>query len=354
MSQRWIRPLGLALLAVVVAPAALAQTVLDLPRLSQQATVSQRIGLTTLAITYSRPLVKGRKIWGGLVPYGEVWRAGADENTTLAVSDPVTIEGKPLPKGIYGLHMIPGESEWTIAFSRNATSWGSFTYDEKEDALRVAVKPVPAEHHEALTYEFVDPARDSVVATLFWEKLAIPVRVKVDVDALVAESLKQQLRAWSRWSYNGWDEAATFLLEHHGDLKDALAYADQSIQIEERFDNVMTRARVLGALGRVDEAAATRAHALEIGSVLQIHSYGRGLQFEGKTEEAFGIYRKNMARFPNHWLVRSEAARIACAKGDFDTAVREMKAAAAGAPEIYRAAFEKLVKRLEARENINE
>ena len=115
--------------------------VLDLPRPSQHAVITQRIGITDVTINYHRPMVNKRKVWGGLVPYGQVWRAGANENTTIKFTDPVTIEGKPLPAGAYGLHMIPGENEWTVIFSRNSTSWGSFTYNQAEDALRVTVKP---------------------------------------------------------------------------------------------------------------------------------------------------------------------------------------------------------------------
>src|SRR5881394_2060104 len=157
----------LFLMTAAVPVASAAQSfVLDLPTASPRAQISQRIGLTEITINYHRPLVKGRKIWGGLVPYGTVWRAGANENTTIAFTDPVSIEGKPLAKGIYGLHMIPGENEWTLIFSNNSTSWGSFTYDQKEDALRVSVKPQPAEFHEALTYDFDEVKPDSTVVTL--------------------------------------------------------------------------------------------------------------------------------------------------------------------------------------------
>jgi Protein of unknown function (DUF2911) len=138
------------LLMAVASGATSAQSfVLDLPLRSQSAEVTQRIGVTDITIKYSRPLVNNRKIWGGLVPYGKVWRTGANTNTTITFSDPVMIEGKPLDKGSYGLHTIPSADEWTIIFSKNSTSWGSFTYDEKEDALRVNVKPKAAEMHNA-------------------------------------------------------------------------------------------------------------------------------------------------------------------------------------------------------------
>ena len=130
-------------------------TQLDLPLQSQHAVVTQRIGVTDITINYHRPLANGRKIWGGLVPYGQVWRAGANENTTISFSDPVTIDGQPLAAGIYGLHMIPNENEWTIIFSKMHTAWGSFSYDQKEDALRVTVKPQTTDDlHNALVYDF--------------------------------------------------------------------------------------------------------------------------------------------------------------------------------------------------------
>jgi hypothetical protein len=163
--QSWLVLLILA--SVLFSPLAQAQSfILDLPRDSQHSVLTQRIGITDVTVDYHRPLVKGRPIWGKVVPYGQVWRAGANENTTIAFSDPVTIEGQALPPGTYGLHMIPGENDWTIILSKNHTSWGSFTYNQSEDALRVTVKPQAGEMHEALTYEFDDPKPDSAVLTL--------------------------------------------------------------------------------------------------------------------------------------------------------------------------------------------
>src|SRR5262249_53129302 len=127
--------LALALTATV-SPSLGQSNMLNLPRASQHAVLLQRIGITDITINYHRPTVNGRKVWGDLVPYGQVWRAGANENTTIQFTDPVTIEGKALDRGTYGLHMIPGENEWTVIFSKNYTSWGSFTYKESEDALR--------------------------------------------------------------------------------------------------------------------------------------------------------------------------------------------------------------------------
>src|ERR1700739_1150777 len=153
--MRRVRHIALLMGVLLVAVASRAQSAIDdLPRPSQHAEVVQRIGVTNITINYSRPLVNGRKVFGGLEAYGQVWRAGANENTTIAFSDPVMIEGKPLEKGIYGLHVIPTENEWIIIFSKNYTPWGSFTYDQKEDALRVTVKPQASDFRDALTYDF--------------------------------------------------------------------------------------------------------------------------------------------------------------------------------------------------------
>src|ERR1700704_1693313 len=141
-------------------------TELVLPRVSQHSTVTQRIGLTDVTISYHSPLVGGREIFGKIVPYGQVWRAGANENTTISFTDAVTVEGKPLAAGTYGLHTIPNADQWTIIFSKNSTSWGSFSYDEKEDALRVTVKPGPAEFRESQAYTFDDIKPDTASATL--------------------------------------------------------------------------------------------------------------------------------------------------------------------------------------------
>lgn len=144
---------SLLILLVVAAGSILGSAqslILDLPLPSQRAQVSQRIGITDITIVYHRPLAHDRKIWGGLVAYGSIWRAGANENTTITFSDPVAIEGQPLDKGTYGLHMIPNIDEWTVIFSKTSTAWGSFSYNQAEDALRVSVKPIPSETHNAL------------------------------------------------------------------------------------------------------------------------------------------------------------------------------------------------------------
>jgi len=338
---------------LLIASASHAQSILNLPRASPHAVVTQRIGITDISVNYSRPLVNNRPIWGKLVPYGQVWRAGANENTVIEFTDPVSVEGKPLAKGAYGLHMIPGENEWTLIFSKNATSWGSFSYKQDEDALRVQVKPQASEFREALAYDFDDVKPESALVTMRWEKLAVPFRVTVPVNDIVQADLKSQLRGGSQYIWESWDEAATYLLAAKTNLPQALDYANRSIQVESRFDNLLTKAQVLEAMGKKDEALAIRAKALDSGSAIQVHSFARQLQLQGKQDEAMELFRRNVKKYPNEWISHNDAARLAVAKGDYDSALKEMKLAAADAPDIYKSAFDGLLKRLEAKEDIN-
>jgi tetratricopeptide (TPR) repeat protein len=326
--------------------------VLDLPFPSQRAEISQRIGVTDITINYHWPLVKDRKIWDGLVPYGKVWRAGANENTTIMFSDPVLIEGKPLDKGSYGLHMIPNADEWTIIFSQNSTSWGSFPYDQAEDALRVTVKPKAADMRNALTYDFDQLQPDSAVVELEWEKVAVPFKVSVDVHDTVQASLKKQLRNLSQYTWMSWDDAANYLFAEKISLDDALTYANKSIENEDRYDNEITKSKVLTALNRKDEAATAQKKALDMASPLQTHSYAR--QGEKRSEEAFAIFRENAKKHPDQWFVHTGLARMYCAQGKFDDAAKEMKLAMAAAPDNQKAYLDGLVRQLEVKQDINQ
>ncbi|MCH7681132.1 DUF2911 domain-containing protein [candidate division KSB1 bacterium] len=164
-------------------------------RLSLKASATQRLGVDTdITIDYSRPGVKGRKIWGELVPYGLApgtefsnekpfpWRAGANENTTIEFNKDLLIEGEKLSAGKYGIHMIPAEKDWVIIFSANNSAWGSFSYDQEEDALRVTVTPVAAPHQEWLIFGFEDLAGTSAIAYLHWETLKVPFTIKLAGD----------------------------------------------------------------------------------------------------------------------------------------------------------------------------
>ena len=328
-------------------------TELKLPTLSQRASTAQRIGITDITINYCRPLVAGRKLWGSEIPYGKPWRTGANENTTVTFTDDVSVQGKPLAAGTYGLHMIPAADQWTVIFSKNSTSWGSFSYDEKEDALRVTVKPREAEMQEALLFTFDDVKPDSADATMRWAKLAVPFHVGVDVNAIVYRSIQNQLRNTAGFTWAGYDEAANYLLDNNYKLDDALKLEDRSIQAEERFDNLLTKSQILTAMGKKQEAEALQAKAYSVATGVQLHIYGRGLQFQKKQDEAFAIFKMNVQKHPNEWYTHGELSRMASAHGDFDTAVKEMNLALAAAPDPAKNQIKGLIARLEKKEDIN-
>src|SRR6516225_3331631 len=328
-------------------------TELNIPRVSQRGSVTQRIGLTDITIAYHRPAVGGREIWGKTVPNGKVWRAGANENTTITFSDDVTVEGKPLAAGTYGLHMIPDTNKWTIIFSKNSTSWGSFSYDEKEDALRVNVKPRPAEAFEQLTYTFDDVKPESTVATLRWEKLAVPFQIGVDVKAVVLRSIKNELRNVGGFTWAGYDEAANWCLDNNYELEQALKWEDTSIQNESRFENWETKSRILSAMGHKEDADKALATAIDKANAVQLYVYARGLQRQGNAKRAFELYPQVPKKDPNHWVSHLALARVDSNKGDFPAATKELTQAISGAPDQTKPFLEPLLKRLEAKDDIN-
>ena len=328
-------------------------TQLNLPLQSQAAQVRQTIGITDITINYHRPLVNGRKIWGGLVPYGEVWRAGANQNTTITFANDVTVEGQALAAGTYGLHMIPNQDQWTVIFSKMHTAWGSFSYKESEDALRVTVKPQPTDMHNALTYDFDQLQPDSAVVVMSWDKVAVPFKVSVNVNQAVEASLHNQLRGLSQYTWDGWDDAATYMVDNKMDLNEALKYEDNSIGNEDRFENEMTKSRILAAMGQKAEAEQAKDKALSLGNAQQLYGYGRQLQREGKQQEAFAVFKQAAQKDPNNWLSHAGLARIACGEGNYPEATKQMQLALAGAPDQAKSGVEGLIKKLQAQQDIN-
>ncbi|PYJ10926.1 MAG: hypothetical protein DMF06_04615 [Verrucomicrobia bacterium] len=344
--------LGAALLGLVTITTAKAD--LDLPDASQLAINKQRVGLTDITITYHRPLVNGRKIWGGLVPLGEVWRAGANQNTTIEFSDPVSVEGKPLAKGIYGLHMIPTADSWTVIFSNMSSAWGSYTYKQEEDALRVEVKPRPSEMEEALEYEFEDLKMDSATITMKWEKLAVPVKITINDAEATLTNIRNQMRGRAQYEWQAPNQAAQFCLNKKINLDEALKWVNLSIQNEERFENLTTKADLLKAMNKPEDAKKTWDQAIAKTTPAQLYSYGRRLQSEKKDAEAMEIIKDVAQRYPSTVFGLLANARIKSAAGDFAGAAEEAKKAQAAAPsDQQKNNIKLLIDRLQAKQDIN-
>ncbi len=336
--------------ALLAASGAVAQPLLTLPQPSQGASVSQTIGLTQVTITYHRPLVKGRKIWGGLVPYDEVWRAGANENTTISFSTPVKVAGHPLAAGTYGFFVIPRkEGEWTAAFSSTNTAWGAFTYDEKEDVLRIPVKPEPApEFEEALTYGFRNATRDSAEIVFEWEKVRLAFPVEADTTAVTLDSIHKELRGLSRFSWQGWNQAAAFCLQNKTDVDEGLKWADRSLGMNENFQNLRVKAGLLDLKGEKSAADALRQKAIRIATEGDINGYGYQLLGENKLDEALSMFQKNVKDHPASWNVWDSLGEGYDRKGETKLAIENYTKALGMAPEDQKKRIEGVLRRLKA------
>ncbi len=253
--------LSTAVLSSIASFAALGPPVaaqqVDFPRLSPVATVSQTVGVTKIELTYSRPGVKGRKIWGELVPYGEVWRTGANENTTVSFSTPVKVEGQELPAGTYGLQTIPTASTWTLILSKDAELWGAFDYKPENDALRATLTPRPAPRpEERMGFRFEDLTDTSATVVLAWESLEVPFKVEADTPKLVLAKAGESIR----WQ-TGY-QAANYCLQNDSCLDEAGRWLTSSLAIQENFFNLRAKALWQSKKGDVKGAVASGEKAL--------------------------------------------------------------------------------------------
>src|SRR5215470_5278317 len=381
MDRRLAPALFLALFAALAnAPARAAQGLTFPPNGDNpQASVTQAIGPVRVTIDYSSPrVVRGKNdrrghIWGELVQYGMSdlglndckscpWRAGANENTTFTVTHDVKVQGQPLPAGTYGLHMIPGKDEWTVIFSKDASSWGSYWYDPKNDALRVSTKSGKSDYHEWLTYEFTDREPDKATVALKWEDLQVPFTIAVDdVNALWVENMRKDLRQWSGFSWQNWQQAAAFCAQNKINLPEAMiwaqrAVADPYVGGDENFTTLSTLAQLQALNGKDQEAAKTldKALAHPTATPVAIHLYARGLLIEGNKEKALYVFQVNAKRYPNQWPVHVGLMRGYSATGDQKKALAEAKLALAQAPDdANKKNLQGMIQKLEAGQAIN-
>ena len=244
-----------AVLILSLAMPAMAQV--RYPRPSPNASVSQTVGLTDVEIVYSRPSKRGREIFGGLVPYGRVWRTGANEPTVIRFSDAVTINGQPLAAGSYSLHTIPGPEQWTLIFNRNADRSGGYSYDAAQDALRIEVRPRESDHpHEVMTFSFPRVTADSAEAVLAWDDVMVPFTIGTETNARVLGSI-QSVLDW-RVPY----QAANWAFENKVPGADAMNWIERSIALEPTWPNLRLKARMLAAEGRNREAVTAGESAV--------------------------------------------------------------------------------------------
>lgn len=310
-----------------------AQPQLKIPDASQRAAVSQQIGLSEISITYNRPGVKGRMVFGGLVPYGEVWRAGANENTVISFSSDVKINGKDLPAGKYGFHIIPTDKDWTLIFSKNYWSWGSFNYDQKEDALRITITPQTAEMQEWLQYNFDSVETNSTTVSLRWADMKASFNVSVDVHKVVFDSFRKEFDNLAGFFWQPWNQAANYCLQNKANMEEGLIWADRSIAIVPNTQNQITKALLLEALGKNSEAEELKSKALGSGTEADINTVGYQFLQTGKVDEAINIFKINTERFPDSWNAWDSLAEGYAAKGDKENAIKYYTKALEMSPE---------------------
>lgn len=209
------------------------------------------MGTTEVAIEYDRPAVRNRRIWGDLVPYGQVWRSGANAATTIRFSTAVRINGQALPAGRYSIFTIPGPDQWEVIFNRRINQWGAFDYNPKDDVLRTRVKArYVSNPSEWLTYEITPTSSSSAYVDLLWEKLRVSFLVDVDVEAAVKANITRLLAKAGPRDWKIWSDVAAYMLEQEKDLGQALAHVDRSLKIQENPTNLFVKAQILRALGR--------------------------------------------------------------------------------------------------------
>ena len=236
---------------------------LKTPRPSPDATVTQFVGVTEVKIDYSSPAVKGRKIWGELVPFGEVWRTGANEATTITFSDAVKVNGTELAAGTYGIHTIPGESEWEFIFSKDTKIDGSSNFDKEKEVLRVKAKP--EEHHfmERMTFLFTNVTDNSASVNLLWDKLNVSFNIEINTQELFLSKAREQL-SWSPTF-----QAAQYCLTTNTNLEEAYKWIEASCLINEVYWNTRVKAQIQNKLGMKNESIATMEKAIELGSKME-------------------------------------------------------------------------------------
>ncbi|MEP2935123.1 MAG: DUF2911 domain-containing protein [Gilvibacter sp.] len=335
---------------VVIAGCGIGHAQITTPRgPSPQANVQQTIGLSTITVDYSRPSVRDREIYGtNLAHYGfqnlgfgtstaAPWRAGANENTKITFSHDMTVEGKSIKAGTYGFFVAIAESgPSTVIFSNNSTAWGSFFYDESEDALRVEVATVAIPHKEALTFEFTEVTPTSTTLMLQWEKVGFPITIEVAVTDIVLANIRKSMQDQPGFNRQTWEQAAAYSMANGGDLDEALKWItgaqEGNFFSQKTFANTLTKAQILMAMEREADAMTAMDAALDTGTIFEVHQWGRTLIGAGKKDKALEVFQYNADKNEGTWPVHYGLARAYSAKGDFKNALAHLQKAHENAP----------------------
>ncbi|GAA3640447.1 DUF2911 domain-containing protein [Flavivirga jejuensis] len=314
---------------------------LNTPRASQQATMSQRVGISDVSITYSRPSVNGREIWGKLVPYGmnnlgfgtataAPWRAGANENTIITFTHDAKLEGKAIKAGTYGFHVVLKDADnATIILSHDVNAWGSYFYDASNDALRVDVKTKSAAHKELLTYEVNSIAPTFAIVSLVWEKKEIPFKVAFDVTNIVLNEFRDKSTGNLGFNRQNWENIARFSLNNGGDLNEALGWINGAISgnfySQKTFNNLAIKGQILNKLGNTQEYAALMDEASTMANKNQLNTIGYQMMAAKDYERALKYFKLNVANNPKDANSYDSLGECYKTMGDKKNAIKYLK-----------------------------
>ncbi len=337
---------------------------LTTPRVpSPAATVSQTVGISTISVKYSRPSIRGRQVWGNLVPYGwnvqgfglgnsAPWRAGANENTVLHLSDPATIEGHAVPAGDYGLFFtINADNTGEVILSKDFRSWGSFFYDPQHDEMRAKISLRSIPNTEILTYDFQDVSKTTAELVLNWEKMQFPVKIEFDVDHIVVANAAQELKGPAGFNWQGYSTAANYILANKltADYDQGIKWADKAIGITPTFTDLSVKAGLLKAMGKTGEAAAIMKDAVAIGTEAELNAYGYQLLNDKDQDRAIEVFILNAQRNPKSANTFDSLGEAYALKGDKKNAIINFKKSLAlNPPAATKANSEKYLQQLGA------
>jgi tetratricopeptide (TPR) repeat protein len=328
---------------------------------SPAASVAQTIGISTVTVNYSRPSVKGRKIWGDLVPYGwnkqgfgnggdAPWRAGANENTVLHLSHPATIEGQQVPAGDYGLFFVVNQDNTgEVVLSKDSRSWGSFWYDPQHDQMRAKITLRPIPMTEMLTYEFQNINRNSAELALNWEKLQFPIKIEFAVDDIVLANAAEELKGPTGFGWQGYASAANYAVQNKVGYDKALVWIDQAIAINSNFTTLKTKADILEATGKAAEADVLRKDAVAVATEAELNQYGYQLLGSNQQDKAIEVFLLNTQRHPKSPNAFDSLGEGYAIKGDKKNAIINFKKSLSmNPPANVKANSEKYLRQLGA------
>ncbi|HVS98568.1 MAG TPA: DUF2911 domain-containing protein [Puia sp.] len=304
---------------------------------SPAASVSQTVGISTIGVSYSRPSVRGRQIWGALVPYGwnkqgfglgndAPWRAGANENTVLHLSHDAKVEGQPVPAGDYGLFFVINKDNTAqVILSKDYRSWGSFFYDSTHDQLRANISPRSNAMTELLTYDFQNVTKNSAELDCSWEKMQFPVKIEFDVDNIVMANAAQELQGSIGFTWIGFFTAANYAFQNKVNYDQALTWIDHAIAMNANFNDLSLKSRLLKAAGKGDEADNVMKTAIDVSTEIELNNYGYQLLAQKQEDKAIEMFVLNTQRHPKSANCFDSLGEAYALKGDKKNAILNFK-----------------------------